>query len=231
MNPITSEQKDIITLIHENQKYIFTKTDILKLIDSSITHSVSFHADPSPVKNPYNNLPFDPSCLYHIYFFLKKKLLFVPILIHQFFSCGFQLDRFEEENKNLLCETIIQSFLNHPGEIEKKCDFIHDMFCSIDYGNQIITIDEGFPKQKLVDIMKPYLRLFILSMYSTYTEDHIFYERQLKRKLRQFYNFNPKFGRKIISFESRITGLPLSLSKEKNTRKISFSFNDSHIKF
>jgi hypothetical protein len=162
---------------------------------------------------------------------LKEKLLFVPTLIHQFFSCGFQLDRFEEENKTLLCETIIQAFLNHPGELEKKCDFIHNMFCSIDYGKQIIIIDKGFPKQKLVDIMKPYLRLFILSMYSTYDEDHIFYERQLKRKLRQFYNFNPKFGRKIISFELPTTEVPLSFSSEKNKRHMRFTFNDSHIKF
>jgi hypothetical protein len=115
--------------------------------------------------------------------------------------------------------------------MEKKCDYIHNMLCSIRYGKCIITIDADFPKQKLVDIMKPYLRLFILSMYSTYNEDHIYYERQLHRKLKQFYNFNPKFGRKIISVESPVTGLPLSFSNEKNKRTISVLFNESHIPF
>jgi len=233
MNLLCSHYKENIILIHDNQKYIFSKSDILKLVDSSITHATNFFTQPQPVKNPYNNLPFDHSCLYHIYFFLKEKLMVMPTLLHQFFLCDFHLKTFEDENQCLLRETIITRFLNHSGELENKCDYIHDMLCSINYGNCVLMVDEDFPKEKLVDIMKPYLRLYLLSLYSAYTKEHINYERELKIKLRKFANFNPHFGRKIITLNKNdtLTGFPVSFSTEKKKRKISCTFNDLHIVF
>jgi hypothetical protein len=84
-----------------------------------------------------------------------------------------------------------------------------------------IIIDYTFPKDLLINIMKPYLELFITSQYSLLYVDRIYYKKLLKQKLFEFNKFNPTFGRKIYK---KYTDLFSDTTErfEYNTKHISF---------
>jgi hypothetical protein len=65
-----------------------------------------------------------------------------------------------------------------------------------------LKIDENFPKKQLVEIMKPYLTIYYNSYYSLNLNERNNSSRNLNEKLRKFYFFNPKFGRRQIVTEN-----------------------------
>jgi hypothetical protein len=85
-----------------------------------------------------------------------------------------------------------------------------------------ILIDEEFPRDKLINIMKPYLHLYYTSLYATNgTYKQCNAEYTLRRKLMRFRNFNPLFGRKYVRFNKDILG--------KRHRRVEFDLK--HINF
>jgi hypothetical protein len=96
---------------------------------------------------------------------------------------------------------------------------------NVDYYKKI-KIDNGFPKKKLVKIMKPYLLLYLTSKYSLNLEKQFKSNRLLKNKLSRFFKFNPIFGRKKVDLNN-------VYSQEKKrmiTKKTSY-YVDKHISF
>jgi len=72
-----------MTILQNNQKYLFTLFDLKKIIDASLSNSPYHFSQPLPIKNPYNNLPFDKATLYNIYFFMKKSDFVLAALSQQ----------------------------------------------------------------------------------------------------------------------------------------------------
>jgi hypothetical protein len=233
MQPIDESDKHVITVIQENQKYMFTVTDIYKIIYSSITNSYFLFSDPQPVKNPYNNLPFSKSNLYNIYFCLKEKLLSMPLVFQHFFLCDFDLVRFEENSRVLLRELNIEQFIHSKDEIDKKCDLINDMFYRVDY-NGVIIIDDKFPQERLVSIMKPYLNLYLRAEYSLDKQVRMKSRHILKKKLTAFYDYNSCFGRKIIGFQTMnhfLSTFQFGIENNNERNKTIHTYNDDHLPF
>jgi hypothetical protein len=242
LRPICENDKDVITLIHKGEKYIFTTTDIYKIVFSALTYSSYIIPQPIRVKNPYNNLPFSRANLYQIYFFLKDHVLILSPLIDNFFACEFNLRLFEMNNQGLLRNVLIDSILSNDGDVMRKCKYIHHMFDKVIYGDGQIVIDDDFPNDRLIEIMKPYLRLYVLSLYSVDLHVREQCRIDLRKKLERFYEFNPGFGRKIVvlnkpnkvekKFEFRLaTGSPSPFSKTENKKGFEYSFNETHIPF
>jgi hypothetical protein len=80
-----------------------------------------------------------------------------------------------------------------------------------------LKIDEAFPKKKFNDIMRPYLNIYYTSLFSLNISERNTSAADLNDKLRRFYNFNPKFGRRHIR-----------IKKYSSTVK---TFNDTCIEF
>jgi hypothetical protein len=57
-------------------------------------------------------------------------------------------------------------------------------------------IHPEFPKDILFKIMKPYLELYYISLYSMNEYNKNRASNLLRKKLREFTKFNPSFGRK-----------------------------------
>ena len=68
LNEINETNQNVICLYQEKAKYLFKIFDLLKIINISLSNSYQFFVEPLCIKNPYNNIPFNKSTLYNIYY-------------------------------------------------------------------------------------------------------------------------------------------------------------------
>lgn len=201
LNEIDINQKNIICIRHDDVKYLFKITDLINITNTSLTNNHQFFSEPLCIKNPYNNLPFSKSTLYNIYLFIKFKTHLLPILFLYFFYCDFNLDCFKIKHEYLLRQCAIENYVyKSPSnilikEINKMIKTFNDN-CIKSKIKYKILIDEEFPSDKLIKIMKPYLLISFYSKYSLLPYKKIEMSNMLKYLLIRFNKFNPQFGRK-----------------------------------
>ena len=217
MNEISPTEKNVFVLLQNKFKYYFIVSDLVNIINRCLMNSPNFFSEPLRSKNPYNNIEFTEADLYNMYFFMKSRLSIVPELIQNFFICGMKLNVFKEKCECLIREVYIHNYIytSHWSVLHLLID---DMFELSKECTTYLRIHEHFPKDKLVEIMRPYLHLYyIYSFYidGTSKKENSYYT--LKKKLRNFVRFNPHFGRKKIT-----------IHKDGTT---TFHFNDECIKF
>ena len=211
LSKIDDVNRNVITIFQNKQRYLFTITDLNKIIETALCNSPYFISEPLPSKNPYNNMPFSKSDLYNIYFQIRERLIKTPALLYQFFLSNFNLSKFQQNNRCLIREKYIDQFLAN----EDKETLVSYIYSTLSYNNNII-IDNNFPDDVLVRVFKPYLRLYLNMSYSLDNSVKRIARCTLINKLKQFNLFNPKFGRKIVTIV-------------KNKKRI--SYNDNHMPF
>jgi len=201
LNEININEKNIICIFQDDVKYLFNINDLINIINSSLTNNHLFFSEPLCVKNPYNNLPFSKSTLYNIYLFIKFKTHILPILFFNFFYCDFNLECFKIKYEFLLRQYTIENYVyKSPSNILMK--EINNMIknfnsnCKKSKMKNRILIDENFPSDKLIKIMRPYLLIYIHSLFSLLPYKKIEMKNMLKILLIRFNKFNPQFGRK-----------------------------------
>jgi len=231
LNELDIKNKNVICILHNNSKYLFHINDLIKIINSALTNSDSFFSYPKSVKNPYNNMPFNKSTLYNIYFFIKYKTHYYPELFDKFFYVNFNLSIFKNNNEYLLRDYAIKNYvykspsdtLNY--EIQDMIIFFND-YCRESKLKNRIKIDKDFPKDRLIKIMQPYLLLYFMANYAylKHVKNNALYF--FKKSLLLFNIFNPQFGRKrykiLIKYENNFD--------RKICGKL-IEFDDTHIKF
>ena len=193
-----------------------------------MSNSPSFFMDPLISKNPYNNIPFSDTDLYNIYFFIKNKNGMIPELFHNFFKCNFDFDQFIYNNECLIRNIAIHKyvFLTHFDILYPKVKLMLNTYLDKLY------IHEDFPKETLVNIMRPYLHLHYLDKYAIYgTIQKNESKELLIAKLKQFYRYNPHFGKKKITFVQKQNFTFGNIVKSKDRYPRVITFNDKHINF
>jgi hypothetical protein len=226
LNDIKINDKNVMCIYHFNSRYLFNINDLLKIINTSLTNSYTLFSQPLPSKNPYNNLPFTKSNLYNIYLFLKFKTNIYNDLFIKFFQCDFNLTTFYHKYEHVLRDYIINNYIKNSSqdvliqEIKKMIKIFNNKT------NKNILIDDEFPKNRLVKIMKPYLLLYLQSYYSLVPIIKNNANILLNRKLKNFQKFNPQFGKKLYKLGFKST----PNFKRKSYIK-SVEFMDKHIPF
>ena len=193
--------KHTIDIIHTGIRYQFSIFDLIRIINTSLSYEYNFFTDPKKVKNPWNNNPFSVASLYNIYFFICDSNIKIPILFERFFQSNFNLDMFERHNQLIIKNYIIENCHNF-----SKVKKLSHIYIMLDTFNRKrihcqIKIDDGFPENRLLEVMEPYLKTYLLSVYSYEDDLLIKYRSLLVTKLRRFNKNNPTFGRKIISLQ------------------------------
>jgi len=243
LNTIEHVQNNVITIYQNNSKYLFIISDLINIINNNLSHAPNFFVDPLIIKNPYNNIKFNRTILYNIYFFIKfKNGMVMPELLQRYFIANFNIKHFKTDNECLIREYAIKSFV-FTSSTEILFPFVGDMLHKFKRVVKNISIHRDFPKDKLVDIMRPYLHLYYIHTYAIFgTMQRFDAYNILRKKLRLFARFNGKFGRKHIHFSHinspNITeqlATLLSVPPYPNTKKYKYphtiSFNDTHINF
>ena len=233
LNEISEDSKNVICIYQENAKYLFKIYDLLKIINMSLIHSQNFFADPLCIKNPYNNLPFGKNILYYIHYFLtEKNTIGINIkyteLFLKFYDCYFNLTNFLNKYEYLLREKTIANNIKNSinDDAYENIIVMINQFNNNKPAKNKISIDEKFPKDKLVKIFTPYLNIYLNSKYLLVQtlKYKAFYE--LQKKLIEFQKFNPLFGRIKILYKKKICR-----DGKIRTFKIIDGVNDTHINF
>jgi hypothetical protein len=230
MNEIGENNKFVYCLFQNNCKYLFKIHELIKIIHNSIANSFHFFSTPIPIKNPYTNIILNKSTLYNIYFFIQNKTVLRPELFYYFFKTNFNLYKFNSEYKHLLRDFAIKNYLNNHSKdvIYNDIEYMINEYNEvIKYTTHEIIIDNTFPKDLLIEIMMPYLLLFIKSHFSFMYADRLFAKKLLKQKLYEFNKFNPQFGRKIYK---KIVNITIGDNKLVNKTE-NFQYNTMHIAF
>ena len=216
LNPIDVTKKNHITILQNGKRYFFTCGDVINIINTALSNAPQFFVEPLVSKNPYNNIPFDKSTLYNIYFFIKKSNYIMPQLIQNYFLSNFNLHVFAKENESIIRDMAIHNYVfksNHT----LLHNSVFNMIQKYDK-KKVISIHDDFPSNTLVDIMRPYLYLYYINKYSFMKNKIESSYHELRFKLGQFIKFNPKFGRKYMKFNTV-------------TKKKVVEFDDKHINY
>lgn len=228
LNPISKNNKYCIQIIQEKYKYLFTCNDIINLFNNSLTSSSYLFFQLSPIKNPYNNLEFDKSTLYNMYFFIKEKTISNIELINKYFKSNFCLHKFKDEYKYLIRDYIVKNYIKNTSNEQFK-DLLDEMmvyfYIKCNFKNKI-QIHDDFPISDLRIIMKDYLYLYLTSKYSLIEYKKYKSENILREKLIKFHNYNPLFGRKYFKIIRYFCN-----NKMKFKNKLEIRFNKEHINF
>jgi len=239
LNPISLDLKDVICIFQNNNKYLFRARELIKIIENALTNAPGFFCDPLKIKNPYNNIPFNKSTLYNIYFFIKYKTNIFSEIYHRFFRCNFNMTKFFMENESLLREYAIDNYLRNASTISLYMDAMEmlDAYNSepeIISGRNEILIDNNFPKKELVEIMKPYLKLYLNFIYNMTNIKRHHCKRTLMQKLRRFNQYNKTFGRRFFKLGRNQSG-EVDMIQDFDRKCINFirgttkSFMNSHL--
>jgi hypothetical protein len=210
----------------------FKIQDLLKIIYTSLTNTYMFFCEPITIKNPYNNIPFNKSILYYIYFYLINNTYIGYIkhdhidLFFKFKQCNFNMTKFVDSYEYILRENSIRIYMTNSTKIQIKSDILKMIKEYNTYHDtNKINIDYDFPTDVLIRIMKPYFHLYLTACYSLVPKNKTESKYKLTRKLKEFQQFNPSFGRKIVVLKKSIK------NGKTMTYKSHTDFNMEHKKF
>lgn len=224
LTPISHKDKNVLTVYQNGNKFLFTVVDIIKIIKNAICNTDSFFSSPISCKNPYNKIPFNKSTLYNIYFFIKHRNYIMPEIIQKYFLSDFHLRKFQEDNNYIVREYNVDNYIHSITDNDLQ-DYIDEMI--LFYNRYVkkkklcIIMSRDFPKEKVKQVFKPYLQLYLSYRYSGDNERIAQKKIELLCKLYAFAKFNGNFGKKRIRVR-------LCFFKKKS---IETYFNDSHIPF
>ncbi len=222
MNPITITTGKSISIFQNGSIYYFTLSDLINICKSALIHSPNCYSDPIFPKNPYINIQFTKSIMYYIYYSIRISYFRIPLLLHLFYLSDFNINRFYLDNEAIIRDEYIDDFVKN-GSNDDLLEYIYDMIYKVPNKECLIKIDHDFPSDTLIHIMRPYLKLYLISILSlSKTEKQFRTYYILKYKLHKFFEFNPSFGRRIY-----IRNAKRKFIESYNTTHI--LFNDIHI--
>jgi hypothetical protein len=230
LNELREKDNNVISIVQNNSKYLFNIKDLINIIETSLTSSYNFFVQPKKIKNPYNNVGFNKSTLYNIYFFVIFNTHYYSELLFKFFNCDFNLTTFKHTHEYVLREYVIKNFVYKSAanilvnEIKYMIDEFNDI-CSNAGSHYKIEIHDTFPNDQLIKIMQPYLFLFCKALYSYHPIDKKNFAYYFKQGLLRFYKYNPHFGKVKADLVYKMD--------ENNVTKIICvkSFEDKHLPF
>uniref|UniRef100_A0A6C0K1Z2 Uncharacterized protein n=1 Tax=viral metagenome TaxID=1070528 RepID=A0A6C0K1Z2_9ZZZZ len=221
MNDLNPKSSNVFIMHQNNSIYYFSIKDLINILNRNLSNCIDFAPEPIITKNPYNNLMLTNAELYNIYFFMRWNNCAVPELFHGYFVSNFNMKTFRYNYEFNIINTYIKNYI-YNAHHDTLYPIFKDMFLDCRHITKKLRIDEEFPKDKLMNIMKPYLHLYYTWIHATNgTYKQCNAEYTLKRKLRLFISFNQKFGRKYCIIKRVMF----------NKRKNEHHFNDAHMNF
>lgn len=199
-------------IVDKNVKYSFKISDLVKIINNSLLTRIDyFYPDPKEIKNPYNNLLFDISTLYNIYFNIKNSKIIMPTLFHLYMIEGFNITNFANNHETLLRDMLIQKYVISLNNIklitQMKRMFNDGKIIGVRNKKRFKLIHRNVSNFELLNIFKPFVKTYLYVVYTLNCNKKIILKNELYKKITGFFLENPKFGRKIQSTNNFLFGI------------------------
>lgn len=217
MTPIDTVKTRAIMIYQNGAKYLFKLSDLINIVNGALSNSCYHFAEPTFPKNPYTNIGFSIGTMYEIYYQIRHSDYKMPVLLNAFFQESFDLRRFVYNHEALIRDIYIEDYVKK-SPAETLYEETKIMIKTFDRPKRL-RIHRDFPKDRLVDIMRPYLQFHFTHEYSisdTSKRSESF--ELLREKIKRFIDYNPQFGRKLMKRNSVGKGYHVA-------------FNEDHVDF
>jgi len=227
LNELDIKDPKLFQILFYKTKYYFTMCDLKRIIDTALSNLSYFYIEILPIRNPYNNIEFNYFEIIQIYFFMKKNNYNVSHLFELFYESNLDSSVFEYDNEAYIKTIGIYNYTFHSSYENLYDDIVPMLLINHNYTKKL-RIHHDFPREKLVDIFRPYLHLFYLYKYYVHGTAKAFESKIiLMEKLELFVLFNPLFGRKYTHKSNQNTQNNLFSFNKKDKE----TFNMNHISF
>ena len=194
MNELDQNHSATFRLVQEKGIYLFTFNNLVRIILEAITHQVGMFIEPLPIKNPYTNSVLSKTDLFNIYFGMRLRNIRIHELFEKLFRCEFNIFEFRRMHETELRDIAIDQHAKTASYPDLLQD-VDDMLRTHKMTNKI-KICPGFPLAKLVDTMRPLLKLYLLERYSFSSMTRRYSKSKLTFELNYFAGCNPMYGRR-----------------------------------
>ena len=196
MNPIEPNVRQM-TVYQNGALYKFKLSDLINIVNAALTNSSYFFSEPLYPKNPYTNMEFSRGMLLELYIRARESNFKFPSLLYGLLESEFNLYVFVYENDAVIRDMYIDNYVKK-STVDTLYEEVKLMIKLLDRPRRL-HIHAEFPKNVLVDAMRPYLHLYLIHEYSlSYSSKRNDALKILKRKFKAFVDFNPNFGRKVM---------------------------------
>lgn len=189
-------QSRTIKLFHCNMLYKFDIFDILKIIKNALHYNNDLFIESQYPKNPYNNEEFSLGNLMNIFFYMKRRGMNIPSYFEAFRRCGFQLQKYIEENEPMIKLKCIENYCNDMTDTQLYGEII---IMLRSYNLKKAVIHPIFPRQYVIHQFKSYIKNYYIQCYGNHPSLQIRYKTENKRAIQEFFDKNVSFGRIIIT--------------------------------
>ena len=198
LRPISENDKNIYVIIQSNTKYLFRVSEFQQIIVTCIGNTSEYFPLILDIKNPYNNMKINENILYNFYFYLKANNYKIDELFNAYFNSGFNNTEYISKYEIIIRDRSITNEVKN-GHYDKLYPYVLKMFLHYKKCIGNIHISCGFPRKKLVDLMRPYLHLYFYQLYypsdlpRKYDSEYL-----LEKRLRELSCVNPYFGERTV---------------------------------
>jgi hypothetical protein len=109
----------------------------------------------------------------------------------------FDLRKFRDENENVIKNIAFNSYVRNAS----ATSLYNSAVQMLKKYQKNLVIHKDFPKEQVIDILRPYLLLYYIIEYSSEEYKITDAEENLKYKLQRLYEYNSSFGRKIVKLK------------------------------
>ena len=204
LNIIEDDKRNSFVLYQgARTKFQFIVSDLIRLMEMAIWQNWEgcFRVNSRHPSNPYTNQDLRVVDLYNIYYHMKWKMdVIIPQFFHLWFLDGFCLHTFKRNNDRYIRKMCIRQFAmttsyQNPMLYKNVLEMLHEYYFTCKW-----KIHDDFPREVLVEAMRPYLYLHYLVTFDIVSlRLTSYYEILLDRALVRFFHFNKMFGRKTIA--------------------------------
>jgi hypothetical protein len=140
----------------------------------------------------------------------------MPVVFHYFFMVDFNIDNFQNTYESELRDIAIENYVKN---LQAEYMYSGIIIMLKEFARKI-CIDDEFPQYRLVEIMRPYYRLYCIYSYAMEKYKKMKARDELRSKLAYLQNYNHAFGRKIYKHEQSMFA-----------KKLVVSFSEKHPPF
>jgi len=213
----TYKSNQVIDIIENNTIYKFAIVDLLRILNSSLLHSVYLRPSPHHPKNPYTNITFSIHNIYNIYLHTMLHTNYnIKSHILSYFENELNLRSYFESNICLLKSASVKNYIS-TDETLGLFDYAVDMFQEY-WVYTHIRLDMFLRnKRSIVNKIKHLLYYYLLLQhYSLDSEMYNKYKYKLIMSLKDFTIQNPTFGRRIYNLNRRPLSSPFASSSSSS---------------